>query len=134
MSRIAAACIAACLLTLSTNGAKAADEDPWFGRDKALHFSVSVGLGASGYAGSALLFDGYGARTLAGAAFSLSIGVAKEVYDATGAGDPSWKDLTWDAIGTAVGVGVALLVDLAIRGEPHPQTQSQQLQGLRLSW
>ena len=114
MSRAGLAAAAVGLgVLLSPGSARAADEDPWLGRDKVLHFSVSAGLGAGGYAGSALLWDGYGARALSGAAFSLSIGIAKELYDATGAGDPSWKDLAWDGIGTAVGVGVALLIDLA---------------------
>ncbi|MCA9648010.1 MAG: hypothetical protein H6718_24050 [Polyangiaceae bacterium] len=125
---------ALCNTTLASNTARAADADPWWGRDKALHFSVSAGLGAGGYGAGALFFDSYGARALTGAALSLSLGIGKEVYDATGAGDPSWKDLTWDVIGTGVGVGVALLLDLAIRGAPHPQTQSQTLQGLHFSW
>ena len=125
---------ALCVCLLCSGSTHAADEDPWWGRDKALHFSVSAGLGAGGYAASALFFKPYAARVLSGAAFSLSLGVAKEVYDATGAGDPSWKDLTWDLIGTGVGVGIALLSDLAIRDGPPPQTQGQAPQGLQLSW
>lgn len=134
MSRRLLAALVLCWSLLGTGTAHAADDDPWFGHDKTLHFTVSVGLGAGGYAGSALLFDEYWVRALSGAAFSLSMGVAKEVHDATGAGDPSWKDLTWDLVGTSVGVGLAFLVDLAIRGEPHPQTQTQARHGLRLSW
>lgn len=134
MSRRLLAGAVVCWSLLGTGTARAADDDPWFGYDKALHFGVSVGLGAGGYGGSALFFDEYWLRALSGAAFSLSIGAAKEIYDATGAGDPSWKDLTWDLVGTSVGVGLAFLVDLAIRGEPHPQAQSQALQGLSLSW
>ncbi|MEZ4375331.1 MAG: hypothetical protein R3B07_31250 [Polyangiaceae bacterium] len=132
--RVASTFSVLCLCLLCSGGAHAADEDPWWGRDKALHFGVSAGLGAGGYAASALFLEPYTSRVLSGAAFSLSLGVAKEVYDATGAGDPSWKDLTWDLIGTGVGVGIALLLDLAIRGGPPPQTQGQALQGLHLSW
>jgi uncharacterized protein YfiM (DUF2279 family) len=32
---------------------------------------------------------------------SLSIGVGKELYDRRFGGDPSFKDLTWDAAGIA---------------------------------
>jgi putative lipoprotein len=91
-----------------------AGEDDWFGRDKALHFGVSVGLGASGYAASSLLLDERWQRAAAGGALSLSVGAAKEIYDASGGGDASWKDFTWDVAGTLVGVGIAWLVDLAL--------------------
>ena len=38
-------------------------------------------------------------------------------------GTPSWRDFTWDVIGTATGLLVSFLVDLAVRavtGEPRP--------------
>ena len=92
--------------------ARAADEDPWWGRDKALHFGVSAGLGASGYALSSLAFESRLERAAGGAAFSLTLGAGKELYDLSGGGDASWKDFTWDVAGTSVGVGLALLVDL----------------------
>lgn len=95
-------------------GAHATDD--WLGPDKALHFSVSVGLSAGGYAVSSLAFDRRWQRSVAGAGFSLTLGAGKELYDLSGHGDPSWKDFTWDVAGTAVGVGLALLVDLAVRG------------------
>jgi putative lipoprotein len=94
--------------------ARASDDDPWWGRDKALHFGVSAGLGASGYAVSSLVLESRLERTATGAAFSLTLGAGKELYDLSGSGDASWKDFTWDVAGTAVGVGVALLVDLMI--------------------
>ncbi len=99
---------------VSAAPARAADEDPWWGRDKALHFGVSAGLGASGYAVSSLALDSRLERAAAGAAFSLTLGAGKELYDLSGGGDPSWKDFTWDVAGTSVGVGLALLVDLII--------------------
>jgi putative lipoprotein len=94
--------------------ARASEEDPWWGRDKALHFGVSAGLGASGYAVSSLVLDSRLERAAAGAAFSLTLGAGKELYDLTGGGNASWKDLTWDVAGTSVGVGLALLVDLIV--------------------
>jgi putative lipoprotein len=110
---IAAFAIAAAL-TLSPATARAADPDPWFGPDKALHFGVSVGLAAGGYGVSAVVLDEKWQRALAGAGFSLTLGAGKELYDLTGHGDASWKDFTWDVVGTAVGVGIALLVDTAV--------------------
>lgn len=126
--------LTALLVCISTPAA-AADPDPWFGRDKALHFSVSAGLSIAGYASSALLFDGYGMRAASGASVALSAGVAKEIYDATGAGSASWKDLAWDAAGTLVGVGLALAVDLLIRGQEPAKATSQATPALlRLSF
>jgi putative lipoprotein len=88
--------------------------DPWWGPDKALHFGVSAGLAAGGYALGALVFEPPWQRALAGASLSLSAGIAKEVFDAAGSGDASFKDLAWDGLGTGVGIGAALLIDLAL--------------------
>lgn len=96
------------------NTARAADPDPWFGPDKALHFGISAGLAGGGYALSSLVLERPWQRAVAGAGFSLTLGAGKELYDLSGHGDASWKDFTWDVAGTAVGVGIALLVDAAI--------------------
>lgn len=101
-----------------------ADNDPWWGRDKALHFGLSAGLGASGYAGSSLVLDQPWQRAVAGGAFSLTLGAGKETWDVMGHGDASWRDFTWDVLGTALGVGVALLVDLALRGPGTAATRA----------
>lgn len=98
---------------LFARNAQAAD-DPWFGEDKALHYGVSVGLGTSGYAASALILEEPWQRAIAGAVFSLSIGAAKELRDASGSGNASWRDFAWDAAGTATGVAIAFPFDLAI--------------------
>lgn len=95
-----------------TRRARAADD--FFGPDKALHFGVSAGISAGGYALSALVLERPWQRALAGAGLALSAGVAKELWDLSGHGDPSWKDLAWDGIGTGVGVGVALGVDVLL--------------------
>src|SRR5215831_6398416 len=95
---------------------KAFAADEWFGSDKALHFGFSVALSGGGYAASTLVFDRRWQRATTGAVFSLSLGAAKELYDLSGHGDASWKDFTWDVVGTAVGTGIALLVDFAISG------------------
>ncbi len=91
------------------------DPDPWFGRDKVLHFTVSGAIAAGGYGIGTTLFDGYAAPAALGAGLALTAGIGKEAMDAAGYGTPSWKDLTWDVAGTATGVGIALLVHLAVR-------------------
>ena len=94
--------------------AEAADPDPWFGRDKALHVSVSAGLAAGGYGVAASQTDDRRWRFLTGAGVALGAGVGKEVLDHYGFGDASWRDLTWDVIGTATGLGVAWVIDRLI--------------------
>jgi putative lipoprotein len=98
------------------------DPDPWFGRDKALHFGASVVLAGSGYAIGAPLFDSRGHALILGGSIALGLGITKEVLDATGLGDPSWKDLTWDAIGTVAGLAFAWGIDLLVQGvsAEHP--------------
>lgn len=103
--------------------ARADERDPWLGPDKALHFGVSAGLAAGSYgAGRAVLFDARSHALLVGAGLTLAVGASKELWDLSGAGDPSWRDFTWDVIGTLVGLGVAWGLDLLIVGvdRAHP--------------
>lgn len=89
--------------------------DPWFGPDKALHFTVSSLIAGGGYGGMAIFTDRIATRIAFGAGLGIAIGAGKELWDLSGHGDPSWKDFTWDLIGTAVGVGIAVTIDLATR-------------------
>jgi putative lipoprotein len=108
-------------LLLVSRPAAAGDPDPWFGPDKALHFGVSAGLAAGGYAALSPWLESRGERALGGAAFSLTLGAGKELWDLAGHGDPSWRDFTWDVLGTAAGVALALSVDaLVSRGKEPP--------------
>jgi putative lipoprotein len=100
------------VLALLTFARPARADDEWLGRDKALHFGVSVALSAGGYAGSSLFLEKPWQRALAGSLFSLSIGAGKEGFDALTGGDASFKDFAWDAAGTFVGAGVAFSVDV----------------------
>jgi putative lipoprotein len=102
--------------------ARAADPDPWFGRDKVLHFGASATLAGSGYAIGAPLLDCRGHALILGGSLALGLGITKELLDATGLGDPSWKDLTWDAIGTVSGLLFAWSIDLLVQGisDEHP--------------
>ena len=56
------------------------------------------------------------------ASFALGLGIAKEVWDLSGHGDASWRDLTWDVVGTTTGVLVAYAVDWAIGRLRGPST------------
>jgi putative lipoprotein len=112
-------------LTAHSALARAAEADPWFGQDKALHFAVSAGIAGAGYgATTALARDRWKAFAVGGGA-ALAAGVLKESYDATGHGDPSWKDLGWDVIGAAVGLAVAWGIDAAVHGGKAPPLSSR---------
>jgi putative lipoprotein len=105
------------LLVVGVSAPRAAwarDPDPWLGEDKLLHFSASAVAAGLGYGVSSVFVQPRTTRALIGATTALSLGIGKELYDATGRGDPSFRDLTWDVIGTAVGVGLSLGVDLLL--------------------
>jgi putative lipoprotein len=112
------AALAALLLARSSLAQQA---DPWWGPDKRLHFTFSAAIAGATYGGAALTYPDRSSRLLWGGAVAAGAGIGKEVYDLSGRGDPSWRDLTWDALGVAAGLGVALLIDLALRG-PTPAT------------
>ena len=99
-------------------------QDSWLGVDKGKHFGASAVLATGGYAGAMLVVEEPWQRAAVDGGFALTLGVAKEIYDATGQGDPSLRDLTWDVIGCVFGAGVSLLLDYALRSprrqEPPP--------------
>jgi putative lipoprotein len=105
------------LLSLSATTASAQADDPWLSPDKALHFGVSAGLAGGGYGMGALVWDDFAPRIVCGAGLSLTLGIAKELFDLAGAGDASWRDLTWDLLGTTAGLLIAILLDVSVRLE-----------------
>jgi len=116
--RLLAAALVMVGLTLSPS-VWAQDADPWFARDKALHFDVSAGIAAAGYGVSAGWPVNARWKALAiGGGVALAAGAGKELLDATHVlgGDPSWKDFTWDLIGTVAGLAIAWGVDLLLGG------------------
>jgi putative lipoprotein len=102
--------------SVATNARADEVEDPWFGRDKVIHYSVSAGIAGAGYAAGALLFDTRAHALATGAGAAVLAGVGKELADLAGYGDPSWKDLAWDGLGMVTGLALAWGIDLAIRG------------------
>lgn len=107
-------CFAFSLVALSPcygPDALASERDPWFGRDKALHFSATALLACDGYATAAVFTKRESVRLAAGAGVGLAAGAAKEVYDRYSGGDASMRDLTWDAVGAAASSFVSWLID-----------------------
>lgn len=86
--------------------------DDWFGRDKALHagFSFLFALSSQYVLTSKLDASDDGALPVT-AGVTLSLGLAKEVADSRRRVNPlfSVRDLTADAVGVALAVGVILL-------------------------
>ncbi|MGB8298304.1 MAG: hypothetical protein WCG85_23015 [Polyangia bacterium] len=103
--------VALTVLFAAPPAAQAAEPDPWFGRDKLIHFSVSFALASNAYADSSAFAKRTSIRVLSGVGVAWSAGIAKELADRYDGGDASWRDLAWDAIGTATGTLVAWLVD-----------------------
>jgi len=119
---VAVAAVAALALLTASAAVRAetADADPWFGRDKLLHFSAAGSLAVVGYAGASMLTESRPARAGTGAALAVGAGVAKELWDLDGHGDASWRDLSWDLIGAATGVLLSVGVDWAVHRMFHP--------------
>jgi putative lipoprotein len=61
---------------------------------------------------SSLVLEQRWQRAAVGASFSLSLGAAKELYDMHGGGQASGRDMAWNIIGTATGVGLAWVADI----------------------
>jgi uncharacterized protein YfiM (DUF2279 family) len=80
-----------------------AQTDAWFGEDKFKHTFLSVATVAFANAGARLV----GLDDTAALAFSVGAGataaLAKEFYDRRKGGPFSVRDLTWDALGIALG-------------------------------
>lgn len=111
----AGVCLGLLLAAGAQRPAGAAEGDAWFARDKALHFSASAVIAGGGYAAASPFTEHALWRALVGAGLGVTAGMLKEGIDATRSGDPSWRDFSWDLVGTAVGVGVAACVDWLVR-------------------
>ncbi len=107
----AAACGLVAYTLVTAAPARAQAPDRWLGRDKALHFGVSAALAGGGYAATAALTPAERPRLWVGGGVALGAGVVKEIADRYTGGTPSWRDLGWDALGTATGLAVAWLLD-----------------------
>ena len=104
----------------------AEESDPWFGPDKSLHLSISLVL--SGGATSLYTFlrreGGWYEAGAVGVGGSLLMGLGKEIYDeaAPQGSGWSWRDLTWDLVGSVLGAALVLSIEAlfrAIHGSPQ---------------
>jgi len=122
-SRAAGAALAALLVLSAAAPAQAEppDPDPWIARDKALHFGVAAAITGGGYALCTLVADDVLARSLVGVGYAVSAISLKEAIDWAGYGHPSLKDVVWGFAGTAVGLGVSISIDLAVRSAQAPK-------------
>jgi putative lipoprotein len=112
--------LSATVILLSTATASAADDDPFFGRDKALHFVAAGSVAGAGYAVTTAFTDDRWKAFAIGGGAAVAAGALKEGLDAAGLGDPSWKDFAWDVFGAAAGLGVAWVIDVAAHGGHVP--------------
>ena len=92
----------------------AAQADPWWGRDKALHLGVSLTLGAATYGTLwGLGDDGPWTRLALSGSIAMLPGLAKEIYDD---GQPSnsfsGKDMLYNGVGALLGCGLMLSLEL----------------------
>lgn len=97
MKRINTAIVAITMLACS-----AAQADEWNGEDKNLH---ALGGGVIALAMTAQTGNAY-----TGFKYGCGAGVAKELFDATGQGEVSAKDLLITCLGASVGAGSGLIL------------------------
>lgn len=115
-------CLGVAALTVVCTLSSAARADEWVSGDKALHFTASALIAGGSYGISAPFFQHSRVPPLLiGAGAGVLAGVGKELYDATGRGDPSAKDLVWDGFGVTAGLAIAFGIDLLIRGWSLPK-------------
>ena len=86
-------------------------EDPWFGRDKLLHFTASAVVQCAAHAALRSTGSDYAAASRGAAVVTLTVGVSKELWDRHQGGDASLRDLAWDGIGGVSGAVVVRQVD-----------------------
>lgn len=115
-ANMARALLLSCAVVLTASRAHAGGDDPWWGFDKAEHLVAGSVIAGGAYALGTAVWSERSHALLLGLGAALIAGAAKEALDATGLGQPSWKDFAWDAIGGLCGVGVAVTIDIGIHG------------------
>ncbi len=88
------------LLVLSLGGPPGARrDDGWFSADKAKHFLTSAFVQSLAYGSLRSIGASHGMALVGATITTAATGIGKELYDARTGGDPSARDLTWDAAG-----------------------------------
>ena len=73
--------------------------DGWFSSDKAKHFFMSAFVQSLTYGTLRGVGASHGSALVGATMTTAAVGIGKERYDARTGGDPSWRDLAWDAAG-----------------------------------
>ena len=87
------------LLVFSLHQPPAASSDGWLSADKLQHFFTSAFVQSISYGTLRGAGAGHGAALAGASVTTATVGVGKELYDARHHGDPSVRDLAWDAAG-----------------------------------
>jgi putative lipoprotein len=90
-------------------------------RDDRLHLGLSSLIAFGTYGVVALVDERESLRVGIGAAVALGAGIAKELWDLSGRGDPSWRDLGFDLVGTGIGLLAGWLLGLVVRRVRGPE-------------
>ena len=83
--------------------ARRSSRDPWFGRDKLLHFAASAVIQGGAHAVLRANGHDYASASRGAALATLTAGVGKELWDRHRGRDASFRDLAWDGIGGVTG-------------------------------
>jgi uncharacterized protein YfiM (DUF2279 family) len=105
------------VITLASFAAKA--QMPHLQQDKVKHFGVGALVAGSTQMLAYELTDNRGKSMLIGFGAGCVAGVAKELYDMTGRGTPSFKDALWTGIGAGIG---SLSVRFTLQTKPRTAT------------
>lgn len=73
--------------------------DHWLGADKAKHFFMAAFVQSVSFSGLRLAGLNRNSALIGATIATSAVSVGKELYDARTGGDPSLKDLAWDAGG-----------------------------------
>lgn len=88
------------LLVFSLHGSPGArPDDGWLSADKVKHFLTSAFVQSLAYGSLRGVGASHGTALVGATVTTAAVGVGKELYDARTGGDPSVRDLAWDAAG-----------------------------------
>lgn len=93
-------------------GPRSEAPDPWFSADKVKHFFGAAFVQSMSYGTLRATGASHGASLTGATAATALVSIGKEVHDARGGGDPSARDLAWDAAGAGA---ASLLLTRTVR-------------------
>jgi len=105
----------ALLAALGLASPASANDNTFWGRDDTLHFAASALIAGGTFAAGTTTWNSRLPTTGLALSVALAVGASKEVSDALGLGDASWKDFAWDVMGAVFGTSLALAADTAVR-------------------